>query len=116
MIMEHHGLQEVSLPGFLILLLVIGSANALSFWRLAQCCQLTGEQTYMGIARKAFGARWAKLWQLPGGSGPRTGDGHGQTETKQKPNRNQTETKQNPKDQSSKNDVQPGCGPCCMPF
>ena len=61
-----HGLQEVSLPGFLILMIVIGSANALSFWRLAQCCQLTGEQTYMGIARKAFGARWAKLWQLPG--------------------------------------------------
>jgi hypothetical protein len=64
--MEHHGLQEVSWPGFLILMIVIGSANALSFWRLAQCCQLTGEQTYMGIARKAFGARWAKLWQLPG--------------------------------------------------
>eukprot|EP00435_Cladocopium_sp_Y103_P033822 s3158_g8.t1 len=57
-------LQEVSLPGFLILMIVIGSANALSFWRLAECCQLTGEQTYMGIAQKAFGARWAKLWQL----------------------------------------------------
>eukprot|EP00438_Fugacium_kawagutii_P005501 Skav227045 [mRNA] locus=scaffold72:567955:572147:- [translate_table: standard] len=67
---ESPGAQESSMLHFAVLMLVVGYANAVSFWRLAQCCNPLPQQqrTYLGIANAALGVRCGWLWQLPGDS------------------------------------------------